>query len=316
MYTCDSSDAGRFVAARLSHTLSPIFHTAHLPHTSSPHICRTRRSTNLLPIHLRHQHHLVNSLPNSNVANDSIVLFSCFPVCQTHGVLRSLFCFNDSIVLCFQLYDMTDNSTAGPSSTDPMDTIPPPTTPQSNPPPLHWFFSLPIAEVIRLSNSELRIILSQAPLNFHPADTDTTRDLVAKAATFHATHDPTTVAKSGEEAWKALKGLTNKEIINLAAHDVPAFTARLRGIVAYRLNLPQTEYDDLGGLTSLAIEWVSQSIDAPTNTGTTQAVVPATPPLERSYDQTFADRDFPFLNMTQSHRPRAIRTLIALNNLS
>ena len=141
--------------------------------------------------------------------------------------------------------------------------------------------------------------------------------MVAKAATFHATHDPTTVTKRSEEAWKALIGLTNKEIINLAAHDVPAFTARLRDIVAYRpsLNLPQTEYDDLDGLASLAIEWVSQSIDAPANTGATQAVVPATPPLERNNDQTFADRDFPFLDITQSHRPRAIRTPIALNNL-
>ena len=167
------------------------------------------------------------------------------------------------------------------------------------------FSNMSIADILQLSDGDIRNILSQAPIELRPTDSDSSRDLIAKAATFRATFDPATAARRGEEAWTKLIGLTNKEIINEAMKNASAFSKTLRDIVSYRpsLTFPSEEEGDIGGMASVAIEWVSKAVNAnPEHDPTAgmpirQAIVPTTSPLNTNH-RHLADRTEPDLDIS------------------
>ena len=74
---------------------------------------------------------------------------------------------------------MANDSSIPPSI--PLPT-PPGALPDSNatPPSIQAFFSMSIADVMLMTNTDLRTILSQGPAHFDPTDADSPRDLVAK----------------------------------------------------------------------------------------------------------------------------------------
>ena len=111
--------------------------------------------------------------------------------------------------------------------------------------------------------------------------------------------------------------LTNKDIINLAAAKIKKFADSLRDIVAFRpqLTLLSTEEKKLGGLASVAIEWVSSAVQPPPNAATTeglirQAIVPHEEPL-RDNHSTLAEREYPFLDITDDLPPIPSRRAIS-----
>ena len=148
-------------------------------------------------------------------------------------------------------------------------------------------------------------MLSQAPIELKPTDSDSTRDLIAKAATFRATFYPAAAARRGEEACTKLIGLTYKEIINEAMKNASAFTKILRDIVSYRpfLTLSSEEEGDIGGMASIAIEWVSKAVNANSEHDPTpgmpirQAIVPSTSTLNTNH-RHLADRTEPDLDIS------------------
>ena len=152
----------------------------------------------------------------------------------------------------------------------------------SRAPSLQTLYSMSVAEIMQMTNADLRSILSKGPAQFQASDADSPRDLVAKSATLHAMHNPTAAARRVEAAWTNLIGLTNKEIINCAASDANAFGNTLRDIVSFKyyLKFPTGEENDIGGLACVAIEWVSKAVNThpdTTNNDETQlrlAIVP------------------------------------------
>ena len=186
---------------------------------------------------------------------------------------------------------------------------------------LNAFYALSVPEIMNAPEDILRLVLLQGPSSFHPVDSDSARDILAKAATLHATHNPKAVALRGEIFWTKLIGLTNKQIINLAAANTSDFANSLKDVIVFKpaLSLPTGEENNLGGLASTAIEWVANAVQSNQNTTPTtelplrQTIMHHTRPLPNN-TEPLADRgDLPFLDISDAPRrqhtqPRNIST--------